>query len=319
MPWPFPASASSTRTSSPPPTAWRSTCWASRTPTSRSAVTEPGRLARIRRNVEKALTGEISLERAAGRAPHPAEPGRRLSRSSRASCRQQCEPDLQRHRGQRPRPARPAVRRREDAQGLGLVINSAHVSTYGERVVDVFYVKDVLRPEGDPDEQGRRARAHCSTCCAAPRGGAERCRTCPRRRASPLSLVRAAAHRRLPHPWSRAVMGFVRDMLIAAVLGAGAAADAFFVSFKLANLLRRLFAEGAFDAGFVPLFGRALGRGRGQPPAASPPSGRLCLDGGAGAARCVLSGRAGRCRGIVRVHRPRASTRRRALPPRGGR
>ncbi len=53
------------------------------------------------------------------------------------------------------------------------------------------------------------------------------------------------------------VLGFVRDLMIAAVLGAGAAADAFFVSFKLANLLRRLFAEGAFNAAFVPLFARA--------------------------------------------------------------
>ncbi len=53
------------------------------------------------------------------------------------------------------------------------------------------------------------------------------------------------------------VLGFIRDLLIAAVLGAGAAADAFFVSFKLANLLRRLFAEGAFNAAFVPLFARA--------------------------------------------------------------
>ncbi|MCS6877356.1 MAG: murein biosynthesis integral membrane protein MurJ [Geminicoccaceae bacterium] len=54
------------------------------------------------------------------------------------------------------------------------------------------------------------------------------------------------------------VLGFVRDLAIAAVLGAGAAADAFFVAFKLANMLRRLFAEGAFNAGFVPLFARTL-------------------------------------------------------------
>ncbi|MCB1883843.1 MAG: murein biosynthesis integral membrane protein MurJ [Geminicoccaceae bacterium] len=54
------------------------------------------------------------------------------------------------------------------------------------------------------------------------------------------------------------VAGFVRDALTAAVLGAGPAADAFFVSFKLANLLRRLFAEGAFNAAFVPLFARTL-------------------------------------------------------------
>jgi len=60
------------------------------------------------------------------------------------------------------------------------------------------------------------------------------------------------------------LLGFLRDAGIAAVLGAGIATDAFFVAFKLANLLRRLFAEGAFSAGFVPLFARTLeGEGRG--------------------------------------------------------
>ena len=52
------------------------------------------------------------------------------------------------------------------------------------------------------------------------------------------------------------VAGFARDLLIAAALGAGPVADAFFVSLKLANFLRRLFAEGAFAAAFVPLYGR---------------------------------------------------------------
>jgi putative peptidoglycan lipid II flippase len=52
------------------------------------------------------------------------------------------------------------------------------------------------------------------------------------------------------------VLGFVRDMLIAAVLGAGPVADAFFVSFRVPNLFRRLFAEGAFDAAFIPLFAK---------------------------------------------------------------
>ncbi len=54
------------------------------------------------------------------------------------------------------------------------------------------------------------------------------------------------------------VLGFVRDVLIAAVLGAGPVADAFFVAFRFPNLFRRLFAEGAFNAAFVPLFSRAL-------------------------------------------------------------
>ena len=50
------------------------------------------------------------------------------------------------------------------------------------------------------------------------------------------------------------VLGFVRDMLIASVMGAGPVADAFVVGFKLPNLFRRLFAEGAFNSAFVPLF-----------------------------------------------------------------
>jgi putative peptidoglycan lipid II flippase len=49
------------------------------------------------------------------------------------------------------------------------------------------------------------------------------------------------------------VMGFVRDMVLAALFGAGAAMDAFFVAFKIPNFLRRLFAEGAFSQAFVPV------------------------------------------------------------------
>ncbi len=49
------------------------------------------------------------------------------------------------------------------------------------------------------------------------------------------------------------VLGYVRDLVIARVFGAGLAADAFFVAFKLPNLLRRLFAEGAFSQAFVPI------------------------------------------------------------------
>ncbi len=44
------------------------------------------------------------------------------------------------------------------------------------------------------------------------------------------------------------VLGFVRDMVIAIFLGAGLGADAFFVAFRIPNLLRRLFAEGALSA-----------------------------------------------------------------------
>ena len=56
------------------------------------------------------------------------------------------------------------------------------------------------------------------------------------------------------------VLAFVRDVLIARVFGAGVATDAFFVAFKLPNLLRRLFAEGAFSQAFVPIFGEYRNR-----------------------------------------------------------
>jgi len=59
------------------------------------------------------------------------------------------------------------------------------------------------------------------------------------------------------------LVGFVRDIVLSAVLGSGPVADAFIVAFKLPNFFRRLFAEGAFSAAFVPLFARALqGEGR---------------------------------------------------------
>lgn len=52
--------------------------------------------------------------------------------------------------------------------------------------------------------------------------------------------------------------GFVRDALMAAVLGVGPVADAFNAAFRFPNLFRRLFAEGAFNTAFVPMFSGAL-------------------------------------------------------------
>src|SRR6201989_3047039 len=52
------------------------------------------------------------------------------------------------------------------------------------------------------------------------------------------------------------VLGFIRAVLPADMLGAGPMADAFFVAFKLPNVFRRLFAEGAFSVTFVPLFAK---------------------------------------------------------------
>src|SRR5487761_1180584 len=54
------------------------------------------------------------------------------------------------------------------------------------------------------------------------------------------------------------VLGFARDMLIAARLGAGPIADAFFVALRLPDLFRRLFGEGAFSAAFIPAYAGTL-------------------------------------------------------------
>jgi len=57
------------------------------------------------------------------------------------------------------------------------------------------------------------------------------------------------------------ILGFGRDVTIAAVFGAGVRADAFFVAFQLANLIRRSLAEGAMNAAVVPLYLRARDQG----------------------------------------------------------
>ena len=54
------------------------------------------------------------------------------------------------------------------------------------------------------------------------------------------------------------ISGFIRDVVMAAVLGAGPMADAFFVAFRLPNHFRAIFAEGAFAAAFVPAYARVL-------------------------------------------------------------
>ncbi len=61
------------------------------------------------------------------------------------------------------------------------------------------------------------------------------------------------------------IFGFVRDAVIARVFGAGLYTDAFFVAFKLPNLLRRVFAEGAFSQAFVPILAEYKTQARREP------------------------------------------------------
>src|SRR5690606_11614136 len=60
---------------------------------------------------------------------------------------------------------------------------------------------------------------------------------------------------------SSRLLGFVREMLMAAALGTGPVADAFYAAFQFPHTFRRLFAEGAFNAAFVPLFAKEIEAG----------------------------------------------------------
>ena len=57
------------------------------------------------------------------------------------------------------------------------------------------------------------------------------------------------------------VLGFVRDVMIAAFLGTGPVSEAFLIAFSLPNMFRRFFAEGAFNTAFVPLFSKKFEAG----------------------------------------------------------
>jgi putative peptidoglycan lipid II flippase len=61
------------------------------------------------------------------------------------------------------------------------------------------------------------------------------------------------------------VTGFMRDIMLAAILGAGPVADAFFIALRLPNHFRAIFAEGAFNAAFVPAYARIRGQAGAEP------------------------------------------------------
>ena len=75
-----------------------------------------------------------------------------------------------------------------------------------------------------------------------------------------MSLLKSAATVGGYTMVSRA-LGFIRDMMIASVVGTGPVAQAFVVAFRFPNLFRTLFAEGAFNSAFVPMFAKRLEAG----------------------------------------------------------
>ena len=80
------------------------------------------------------------------------------------------------------------------------------------------------------------------------------------------------------------VLGMVRDMLMARYVGAGMASDAFLIAWRLPNLFRALFAEGAFAAVFVPMFNRKMA----EADTAEPGSGMVAARAFAGQVLSVL-------------------------------
>ena len=186
---------------------------------------------------------------------------------------------------------------------LSLDIASAHVTTFGEKAVDVFYVTDLVGKQiANPVRQaairdrlksimdaGTTRRCHRKPRGASSLGlfdggrSADRFDPCTQMRvadfpgeqacvlertrygACPMKLYKSFATVGGLTLLSR-MFGFVRDILIAATLGSGWVADAFVVAFRFPNLFRRLFGEGAFNSAFVPIFAKKLeGDGHEQP------------------------------------------------------
>src|ERR1700704_4482625 len=91
----------------------------------------------------------------------------------------------------------------------------------------------------------------------APRARRSAVSLAPRSPPPQYALARSAASAGAATMTSR-ILGLVRDQVLASMFGAGNAMDAFNVAFRIPNLVRDLFAEGAMSAAFVPVFTRQL-------------------------------------------------------------
>ena len=129
------------------------------------------------------------------------------------------------------------------------------IATYGEQVVDTFYVKDMF---GLKFHSETRRKTLEKKLREAIERGAERARDL-------MASVRLVRGFLTVGGWTMAcrLLGFVRDIVIAASLGAGPVAEAFLIAFSLPNMFRRFFAEGAFNMAFVPMFSKKVEAGDG--------------------------------------------------------
>jgi predicted amino acid-binding ACT domain protein len=150
-------------------------------------------------------------------------------------------------------------------------IASAVIATFGAQVVDTFYVKDMF---GLKLHQQAKREALEKKLRQAIKDGAERAEKAERRLGGiVLGSPRPAKtgdETDQTYPgflsvgaWTLAsrIVGFVRDVMIAAYLGTGPVAQAYIVAFTLPNMFRRFFAEGAFNTAFVPMFAKKLEAG----------------------------------------------------------
>ena len=247
-PAPAPAPISSMRRSRPRATAWRST------PSHLErefdhAEDEERRAEKIAATIERLLTGEVRLADVVltKRKPKP--------RLSAFTVEPQVVIDntlsdaltvIEINGLDRPGLLYDVTREISD---LNLDIASAHIATFGEKAVDVFYVTDLTGKKITSKSRESAIRERLLKALQA--------RHDPALAARLMRLYRGFATVGAMTILSR-VLGFVRDVLIAAVLGTSSVADAFFVAFRIPNMFRRLFAEGAFDAAFIPLFAKRL-------------------------------------------------------------
>ena len=112
--------------------------------TTGGAFDRPDKLARLAVLFENVLGGKLDAAPGAEAPAGLPQPHPRLHSGAARADRQQGVDRAYGDRGQRPRPTGPAVRRDPRADRPGVQISSAKITTYGEKVVDVFYVKDIF-------------------------------------------------------------------------------------------------------------------------------------------------------------------------------
>ena len=137
---------------------------------------------------------------------------------------------------------------------MGLHISTARISTYGVRVVDVFYIKNMTGGKITEKDKIDVIKSKLMKAINEHKDVSSKVfrKNIMTNLAKVSNIYKSSAVVGLWTLCSR-IMGFIRDILFASILGSGAVADAFLLAFRIPNLFRKFFAEGAFSAAFIPL------------------------------------------------------------------